>query len=152
MSWAKLDRWLIETIFEPAVCEVESWTGYGKYSLLRFLHVLTVAGCGAVLLASGESHDRVIFGMVLGFESIAFWHTYEEEKKTRRGFTASWNKHSLFCSVIRGVGLFAVISSTLMGSQLVIWLWAGTATAYVDSCDQLPPKERLAWLSKTLEA
>lgn len=144
----KLDKWLLERVFEPAACEIESWTGINQYQVARFFALVSITADAAEVLNKQTPKDYVFFGLALIGVGCLVGMTFVAQHLSRRVGVANWMKHDRFVGIIR-MGEFAIGALSVL--LIVVHGWPSLsnisslcyALAYgFMSGDRLPPKER----------
>lgn len=143
----KMDQWLLERVFEPLACEIESWTAINHWRVSRFMILLWVVADATWAIGKHDPSHYAILGLsMLGAGSVAgaslFW-----ERMQRRGLTANFMKHDFGIAVIRSLqAILAVLSTVFVFSVSTIGTVAVALAWYFASCDRLPPKERRVFI------
>ncbi len=147
----KIDKWMLERVFEPAAREIESWTGIGQYRVARFCVLVSVAADAARTLSVSTPREYAFLGMSLFAGACMVVVTFAAQVMvTRAG--ANWIKHDRVMGVLRTLQF----ATCAVASLLAIMLWppglrdvASIALAAAwgfMSGDRLPPpKERHAF-------
>jgi hypothetical protein len=150
----RLDTWLLERVYEPLACEIESWTGVKTWQVAfvcagiwlccdvaYFSIRLGLGFCGWFVIA---------FMLVCGFATASLILTTAFLSSGRMG--NPW-KHQPFITFGRKLNLVLTIydftgaaATTYLGLEYLPVGTVGsimlTSVWYLISCDRRPPKER----------
>lgn len=139
----KADKWLLERVFEPLACEIESWSGFNHWRVSRFMILLWIIADAKWAMNKHESMGYAIYGVELMCAAMMVALSFVYERMQRRTSTANWLKHDamqgcarLFQALLAGLSVILVANVGTVGSIALACAW------YFTSCDRLPPKER----------
>lgn len=144
----RADRWLLENVFEPAACEIESWTGVSPYRLARFCVLVAITADAAIALNLRTSKGYAMLGFSLFAAGCLVAMTFMAQHLSGRSGTSNWFKHDrLFGWCRMGQftlgGMSALLAVLTLRPSLATLSSVATALAYgFMSGDRLPPKER----------
>ena len=145
----RLDRWLIERVFEPAAWEASRW-GVEPFNIARFLVVASLAGT----ITEAMWDRTVLYVTIAAGASVVtilrvWWLSRIERQVMRRGL-ANPEKYQAFDIALRSVLVLVNGLSVL----LIVLLWqikpievgniCFVLHLYFSACDRPPPVEQRA--------
>ena len=140
----KYDRWLLERVFEPLACEIESWAGANHWRVARFMIVVWTASNATWAIDKHKPWAYAILGVellvatIIALASIVF-----ERLDGRLTGTANFLKHDWTQAFNRITQIvLTVLTAFTSGLLLIVGSAALAAMWYFAACDRLPPKER----------
>lgn len=145
----KLDRWLIEKVFEPAAREIEEWTGANQWWVARLLMLVWLCACATEAIHKQVMREWIFLGVAMISVVPLIILSLQMERLEGRNKFGNWFKVWNFAVFFRYLMLITLAVGAsinvlfLLAPQLNDAGFAALTIAYYFlACNRLPPRER----------